>query len=615
MRAPFKLLLTAVFLCHIMVVINSPVLAQSLSIVGVSASSNDGNVPANTIDNDLATRWSAEGDGQWIEFDLGSVKTINKVLIAFYRGDIRTTQFDIQLSGDRSSWETVYSGTSSGSTLEQESFSIQESQARYVRLVGHGNSANGWNSITEVDINNDALAPPAEFAMVGAPTGDDPPPPPPGDTGTTTSLSKGSITWNFSGSVEYGQFANGDYYVVCPAGCTINSISPAWTGSGNGSMLNPVPGGSQGFHTSAPAYSANLNIATSLPHTIVAGDILISTTSRTPGSNKSYVNEAAILTVVDSAPPAGSFRPGYCDTNRKLYNINALNYSLLKKLPPVSSAPSLASVADLFARPWTGEHLAGYIKRYIHPANNMPDYGREIARDIGIGALTLQLNYTNEEKQQLLINYVQLGIDLYSIIKSGETTIWPANGGHASGRKWPILFAGLVLDEADMKNIGQKSGDYALTGAYGNPPADYINFGEDDQTFYVTQNDVDITNGPSWNPDTRGGTKSYNSSLIGMPEWGIRHIYSPERSDAAWDATYRQCCTATAWSGFVLAARIMDAKGLWNHDALFDYQDRWMAITNGKPDPFGYTVSGEVSGWRTMTTFTQEMWDTYRSQY
>ena len=34
--------------------------------VSVVASADDGNVPGNTIDNDLATRWSALGDGQWI---------------------------------------------------------------------------------------------------------------------------------------------------------------------------------------------------------------------------------------------------------------------------------------------------------------------------------------------------------------------------------------------------------------------------------------------------------------------------------------------------------------------------------------------------------------------
>ena len=43
---------------------------------GVTASTHDGNVPANTVDNNLNTRWSAEGDNQWIAYDLGSARTV-----------------------------------------------------------------------------------------------------------------------------------------------------------------------------------------------------------------------------------------------------------------------------------------------------------------------------------------------------------------------------------------------------------------------------------------------------------------------------------------------------------------------------------------------------------
>jgi len=36
-----------------------------LAPASVVASANDGNVPQNTLDNNLATRWSAQGYGQW----------------------------------------------------------------------------------------------------------------------------------------------------------------------------------------------------------------------------------------------------------------------------------------------------------------------------------------------------------------------------------------------------------------------------------------------------------------------------------------------------------------------------------------------------------------------
>ena len=64
-----------------------------------------------------------------------------------------------------------------------------------------------------------------------------------------------------------------------------------------------------------------------------------------------------------------------------------------------------------------------------------------------------------------------------------------------------------------------------------------------------------------------------------MPEWGIRHAEVPSWDGNTWNAAYRCSSTAIGWPGFVLAARIMGANtsSLWNHDAMFDYMDRYMA--------------------------------------
>jgi len=43
--------------------------------VSVSANGDDGNVPQNTLDGNLGTRWSSKGyTGKYITYDLGSVK-------------------------------------------------------------------------------------------------------------------------------------------------------------------------------------------------------------------------------------------------------------------------------------------------------------------------------------------------------------------------------------------------------------------------------------------------------------------------------------------------------------------------------------------------------------
>src|SRR5438309_8198509 len=129
----------------------------ALTAASVVASGNDGNLPENTLDNNLATRWSASGDGQWIQYALGALAAIDHVDIAWYLGDTRIASFDIQVSLDTVTWTQVFSGQSSGQTLQLESYAFPTTSGRYVRIVGHGNSTSAWNSITEVAILGTAL--------------------------------------------------------------------------------------------------------------------------------------------------------------------------------------------------------------------------------------------------------------------------------------------------------------------------------------------------------------------------------------------------------------------------------------------------------------------------
>src|SRR5436309_772177 len=85
----------------------------SLSVLSVTASGNDGNVPQNTLDNNLATRWSAYGDGQWIRYDLGALTAIDGVNIAWYLGDSGGDglyRHDSQVTVASTTVSPVYSG-------------------------------------------------------------------------------------------------------------------------------------------------------------------------------------------------------------------------------------------------------------------------------------------------------------------------------------------------------------------------------------------------------------------------------------------------------------------------------------------------------------------------
>ncbi len=124
----------------------------NLPISGVTASGNDGNVPSNVLDNNLATRWSSNGIGQWIRADLGSTKNICSVDIAWYNGNARQYHFVIATSTDGTTFTNKFSGDSSGTTLNSEKYTIPSTDARYVRVTVNGNTANNWASITELDV-------------------------------------------------------------------------------------------------------------------------------------------------------------------------------------------------------------------------------------------------------------------------------------------------------------------------------------------------------------------------------------------------------------------------------------------------------------------------------
>lgn len=123
-----------------------------LPISSVVASSNDGNLPANTIDGSTSTRWSAQGTGQWIKYDLGFSKAFGSIDIAWYKGDTRVQRFDVQGSLDGFVWANLFSGSSSGRSDEFETYGLKPFVGRYVRLVCYGNSASMWNSISETEI-------------------------------------------------------------------------------------------------------------------------------------------------------------------------------------------------------------------------------------------------------------------------------------------------------------------------------------------------------------------------------------------------------------------------------------------------------------------------------
>jgi hypothetical protein len=415
-----------------------------------------------------------------------------------------------------------------------------------------------------------------------------------------TSVSQFGITWTFSEDKTTGQFANGDWWVVGPV--TITQITPADANGSDstdmhGTMINPSVGIQNGWDSrikfaSAPnGYDPALNIAKRLPYTVPANTSVCSVKSYetyATGDNP-QMETMAVLTVLPSAPAAGSFRPPFMGTNKAVeWNESQLNYSALGSLPVVANTPALATVASYFERPWV-EKEDGWLGRYFHPGLNHPfqnrgtvgTYGREMAHTAADGLLSLQLNYTNAQKRLLLVRMVQAGIDIYGTARIGG--YWSDGGGHNPGRKMVLLLAGKVLNSQKILD-------------YGNAAKHRI-FQEDMQTFYVTAADVARVHIPVNNAPVQ----DYVAADIGLPEWGFNHSDQPQYDNKLWTALYREVvgpCTL----GHILTARIMGLQSAWNNSAAFDYWDRWYSLSGNKVS----TSTNQVQ------PFVSAMWKAYR---
>lgn len=128
-------------------------LPAPLPVVRTWASAAEGtNVPQQTLDDKLDTRWSAEGKGVWIAYELERLANVTEVRIAWFFQPPRRTEFAIELSSDGQEWRVVYVGTGSSNSAQPETFQILGPPAKFVRITGFGSNVSLWTSITEVKI-------------------------------------------------------------------------------------------------------------------------------------------------------------------------------------------------------------------------------------------------------------------------------------------------------------------------------------------------------------------------------------------------------------------------------------------------------------------------------
>jgi len=389
-------------------------------------------------------------------------------------------------------------------------------------------------------------------------------------------VSQYGITWTFDKPVPSGRYVTGDWWVAGPV--TVRGVTPAPSTGRHGSVVNPPAGDKQGYDDRCAGYDESLRA--SFPLLLKPGQSLVTaasvekvgekTAETMPGhSARGPLRTAAVLTCVEKPPAADAFRPAYVGAWKEAFTAGRLRRDLLPRLEPPGALPDPRASERELERIWL-DHQREWVNRMMHPLENMPDYGREITHIVSTTALLLLLDDPQRRNETTLLRFVQKGIDYYGAVQS-NSDLWPGNGGHNSGRKWPILFAGLMLDHEGMMNVRatfqEDQQTYSGKGFKGQTALWRITLANPN----ARHEEVDPATWPTFGKGDNNGTKA---------------------------EAYRKLNGPT-WVGQALAARLTGMIECWNHPVFFEYVDRWIAEE-------GAGAAGSA--------FVTAMWERYRDK-
>jgi hypothetical protein len=276
--------------------------------------------------------------------------------------------------------------------------------------------------------------------------------------------------------------------------------------------------------------------------------IVLSSTDQSPGVRPQLVGVEVVMFMTDEAEfnliRESGLRPpyvGHNGTGTPLAMPPAV-FEVLPETPDPESFLNSSGGPQLYL-----DHVSGWLGRYSHPKQQMPDYGREIAAQLGDLLGLCMTKFPEETRKALWARYSQIAIDLYGAYMQGTT--WGADGGHGNGRLIPVLTRAALSEES------------------------HYDFSEVQQT--------------------------YHSFQLGRADWRIR----PGKEDTSWGAPYRQCCTFCAMSTHILALQNWDQlRERMLHPPLKNYGDYYANLQDRDFD------NKKFHFW---TDFARALWEKY----
>jgi len=131
-------------------------IAKTKTILASSYQSPD--YPYNVTDVNLSTKWSANGDNSWLTLPLSVPFKVSHVMLAFLQGQHYSSYFDIHASKDNVVWDTILIGVHScdfSGDMQVFDFpsGYSNNEYSYIKYIGHGNSLNLLNIISEFNVH------------------------------------------------------------------------------------------------------------------------------------------------------------------------------------------------------------------------------------------------------------------------------------------------------------------------------------------------------------------------------------------------------------------------------------------------------------------------------
>ncbi|MGC1135774.1 MAG: discoidin domain-containing protein [Nitrososphaeraceae archaeon] len=132
---------------------NDPIDIKNVSSSNIDNDNTNSMAAQSAFDNDEDTEWHEDSVGAYLEFDIGSIRSICEIDVLWDEGNERSYNFVISVSENGIEYKDRVRAVSSGNSGLPESYAIPDTIAKQIRLTVYGNSEDESAGVKEISVN------------------------------------------------------------------------------------------------------------------------------------------------------------------------------------------------------------------------------------------------------------------------------------------------------------------------------------------------------------------------------------------------------------------------------------------------------------------------------